>query len=236
MTVIHIPPDGSGPLKPTLARWYNKKRRRHDDHDGWTEWWVKSLAHTGPVTQFAYGTNTPSPWNGRFQKCQVCSIVSGAIAVDADGPEFASTRTARFITPELAFTRRCEFHWHALIDSRLVPAQDWPGQGPIAGGDIKSAGWIPVPGSRHWTDDLYELAHDPAMIVPATPALMAAIIADRADEDARRRAQGRHTGKDGPAAAMTAGATTAPSPEPCWATSCGAWTRSSATPNGSRWP
>ena len=35
------------------------------------------------------------------------------------------------------------------------------------------------------------------MIVPATPALMAAMIADRADEDARRRALGLHTGSGG---------------------------------------
>ena len=188
----------AAPLLPTLARWLNKKLRRYDDHDGWTERWIKKLAHTGPVTQFAYGTNTRSTWAGRFWYCQICSIVSRTVAVDVDSEsEFASTRTAQFISREQAFTFQAEFGYHALIDSRLVPASDWPGQGPIAGGDIKSAGFIPMPGSGHWSGGLYELAHYPAVIVPATTALMAAIIADRADEDARRRAQGLHTGSGG---------------------------------------
>lgn len=190
----------AAPLLPTLARWFNTKRRRHDDHDGWTEKWIKKLAHTGPVTQFAYGTNTRSTWPGRFWYCQMCTWVSKTIAADVDGPEFASTRTARFISREQAFTfqdESSEFHYHALIDARLVPASDWPGQGPIAGGDIKSAGFIPMPGSGHWSGGRYELAHNPAVIVPATPALMAAMIADRADEDARRRALGMHTGSGG---------------------------------------
>jgi len=184
-------------LAPTTARWYNKRRRRHNDHDGWTERWAKVLAHRGSYEQFAYGTDTPSTWNGRFQVCQICSIWSGAIGVDVDGPAFASTRTARLITPELAFTRRAEHHWHALIDARCVPEQDWPIQGPICGGDIKSAGFIPVPNCWHYSGDLYELAHSPAVIVPATPELMAAIAADRADENTRARAEGRYVSGGG---------------------------------------
>ena len=187
----------SGPLAPTTARWKNSRRRVRDDRGQWTDKWRKVLAHTGSMEQFGYGTDTPSTWRGRFQVCQVCTWQSKAIAVDVDHEyEYASTRTTWLITPELAFTRRGKWNWHALIDARCVPASDWPGQGPIAGGDIKSNGFIPVPGSEHYSGDEYELARNPAVIVPATPELMAAILADRADADAARSA-GRYASASG---------------------------------------
>ena len=187
-----------GPLAPTTARWKNSRRRVRDELTGeWTDKWRKVLAHNGPMTQFAYGTDTPTTWTGRFQKCQVCTWQSGALGVDVDYEDlFASTRTARLVGREQAFTVRGRFRYHILVDGRWVPEQHWPGQGPIAGADIKSNGFIPVPNCWHYEGDLYELAHNPAIIVPATPELMAAIGADRADADAARVA-GRYPGHGG---------------------------------------
>jgi len=180
----------AGPLMPTTARWKNKRRRVRDELTGeWTDRWAKILAHKGPVTQFAYGTDTPSLWRGRFQRALMCTWVSKAVVVDVDvEQEFASTRTARLVGREQAFTTRGEFRYHVLVDGRWVPEQDWPGMGPIAGGDIKSAGFVPAPGSEHYSGDEYKLAYRPAVIVPATPELMAAIMADRADAEAARAA------------------------------------------------
>jgi len=196
-----VPPDGYRPLLPTTARWKNKRRRVRDDRGEWSDRWAKILCHKGPVTQFGYGTDTPSDWTGRFQIALMCTWVSKAIVVDVDIEQyFASTRTARFVGRDQAFTQRGEFRYHILIDGRWVPEQDWPGMGPICGGDIKSAGFVPAPGSEHYGGDQYELAYRPAMIVPATPELMAAINADRADAEAARaagRPPGGHRGSGG---------------------------------------
>jgi hypothetical protein len=173
------------PLKRTTARWYNKRRRVHGLDGEWTDRWDKTLAHRGEMTQFRYGTDTPSTWRGRFQVCLICTRQSGAIAVDVDYPdEYATTRTGRLIGRPHAFTTRGE-RYHVLIDARFVPAQDWPVQGPIAGGDIKSNGWIPVPGCVHFSGEIYRKASSPVMIVPAWPGLIEAMSADRADAHAR---------------------------------------------------
>jgi hypothetical protein len=56
-------------------------------------------------------------------------------------------------------------------------------QGPIPGADIKSNGFIPKPGSEHWSGERYEPVIRPdglVTIVSATPEMIAAINADRA--------------------------------------------------------
>jgi hypothetical protein len=200
------------PLKWTTAQWRNATRRRrnptahnpgdhlYDNHP------VKELCHSGPLEQFAYGTYTPSDWRprGGFQRCIICTPVSGVIADDVDDPEaYAGTRTVQFIRFEHRISERGD-HWHALIDCRPVPPSDWPVQGPIAGGDIKSNGWIPVPGCGHHSGMQYEPAWHPGrklLIVTATPPMMAAINADLEDEKQRRQpersAQARGNGGGG---------------------------------------
>jgi hypothetical protein len=185
------------PLKPTTARWYNKRRRVRDYHGEWTDRWSKALAHTGPLSQFAYGTDTPSTWRGRFQLCLICTRGSGVIALDVDFEgQYQATRTARLIGREAAFTTRDE-RYHLVIDARWVPEQDWPKQGPIAGGDVKSNGWIPVPGSEHYSGEIYQPVRNPPVIVPAWPGLMAAMRADRADHEAASPSRGGHGGGHG---------------------------------------
>lgn len=194
MTSTNITDYRAGPLLPTTARWKNKRRRVRDDRGEWSDRWAKVLCHKGPVAQFEYATDTPSPWTGRFQIALMCTWQSKAIVVDVDIEEdFASTRTGRLVGRGQAFTFRGNFRYHIMIDGRWVPEQEWPGQGPIGGGDIKSAGFVPAPGSWHYGGEVYELAYRPAVIVPATPELMAAIRADRADAEAAR-AQGRPPG------------------------------------------
>jgi hypothetical protein len=196
------------PLKPTTARWYNKRRRVPGLDGEPVDRWSKVLAHTGPLTQFGYNTDTPSTWQGRFQLCLICTRQSGAIAVDVDYPDqYATTRTGRLIGREAAFTTRGE-RYHVLIDARWVPEQDWPAQGPIAGGDIKSNGWIPVPGSEHYSGEIYQPTHNPPVIIPATLELTAAMRADRADADAnggRVPGGGNGGGHDGEIAAAVLG-------------------------------
>jgi hypothetical protein len=146
--------------------------------------WSKVLAHDGPMTQFAYGSNTASNWQRPLQLALICTPGSGTIAVDVDYPdEFAQSRTGALLGRQHAFTTR-GWGFHVVIDARFVPEQDWPRQGPIAGGDIKSNGWIPVPNSNHHSGDIYQPAYDPPLVIPAWPELIAAINADRSSHDA----------------------------------------------------
>lgn len=181
------------PLQLTTARWKNRKRRGQLVNGEPCERWSKVLAHQGSYEQFSYGTNTPSDWDGPLQRAIICAPQSGLIAVDVDDEQaYLGTRTGQMLGRAQALTTRGP-GFHILIDARMVPAGDWPGQGPIAGADIKSRGFIPFPGSQHYSGELYELADiggGRGQIIPATPELVAAIRADRADHDASRRAAG----------------------------------------------
>jgi hypothetical protein len=174
------------PWQPTIARWINRRRQRKPsvlNPEGDPKW-SKVLAHDGPMTQFAYGSNTASHWQRPVQLALICTPGSGTIAVDVDYPdEFAQTRTGALLGRQHAFTVRGE-RFHDVIDARFVPLEEWPRQGPIAGGDIKSNGWVPMPGSNHYSGDIYQPARWPPLVIPAWPELIAAINADRADHDA----------------------------------------------------
>lgn len=175
---------GPEPLKLTTARWFNAVRRyRNFPHGEWAEKPVKKPAFDGHLTQFAYGTDTPSSWNRRdLQRCSILAPHTGLLVVDVDYPgQFATTRTARLVGREHAWSTRGE-RCHIPVDYRSIPPDQWPKQGPIAGGDIKSNGWVPVPGSWHYSGERYEPTGLPLeAITRCTPELASAILADRED-------------------------------------------------------
>ena len=169
------------PLLLTRARWLNRRHKTRDVRGEPTEKWSKVLAHTGSYEQFEYGTDTDSSWSGRLQRAIICSPWSGVLAIDVDHEQaYMSTRTAQYITRADAISTRGG-GYHVLIDARMVPREHWPRQGPIPGGDIKSCGFIPMPGCLHWSEARYEpVLHDGlTRVVAATPELIAAINADR---------------------------------------------------------
>jgi hypothetical protein len=181
---------GQQPLLPTTGRWFNDFSEARQGPDG--KWIIKPPkihAHTGKYTQFRYGCDHPSTWKIRtLQPSLICCPTSMAIGVDVDYPElFATTRTARFIGRAQAISTVGE-RYHAQLDFRGVPAIAWPRQRPIRGADIKSRGFIPVPGCVHYTGQLYQPVPG-AVAVPWTRELLGAIIADQDDEQARRKAE-----------------------------------------------
>ena len=189
---------GPEPLRPTTARWKNKRRRVRDDRGEWTDKWAKVLAHEGGYEQFRYGTHTETTWTGNsFQKAIICSPWSGVIAVDVDNEtEYKTTRTGQLIGREHAISTRGR-GYHILIDARGVPPGQWPfAQRPIAGADIKSCGFIPVPGSWHYSGELYEPVPG-ARVLAVTPELIGAILADQADLAASGGGSGGHGGTGG---------------------------------------
>jgi len=177
--------DSSGPLRLTTARWYNK-RRIVKDHDGESaERWSKVLAHRGPLTQFAYGTDTDADTpSSDLQVCFILTFGTRIFVIDADNvQEFGTTRTSAIAGRDQALSTRDD-HFHILVDARNIPVDQWPRQKPIAGADIKSNGFVPVPGSVHYSGERYEPVIHPGnkvTIVPCTPELLAAIRADQAD-------------------------------------------------------
>jgi hypothetical protein len=116
-------------------------------------------------------------------------------------PGFLDTRTAALIGRAQALTTRGPDHYHILLDLRAIPIEDWPRQRPIAGADIKTNGFIPFPGSWHYSGDRYELTdfgkHGRPGYVTAWPELIEAIKADQDDLARARRAGGGGSGGGG---------------------------------------
>lgn len=180
-----------------------------DSRGEWTERWSKVLAHQGGYEQFRYGTDTPagtqpSKGDGLLQRNIIGSLWSGVILLDVDREqEFLTTRTAQHIGRADAISKR-GWGFHDLIDARKVPPEHWPRQGPIAGADIKSCGFIPMPGCEHYSGELYQPVWQPGPMI-ATPELIAAINADRAEQTGRNHERyaggGDGGGHDGEVAA-----------------------------------
>lgn len=176
------------PLRFTLGRWFNKLR----DDGGWS----KAPAYREGFTYdgFAYGSDTPEQFTPEtpVQYSIICSPATGVLAIDVDYPEnLASSRTGEHVSWQDAVSSRGG-HFHVLVDMRDVEPQDWPVQGRTAWGDVKAAGFVPWPGSVHYSGEQYAAAGDwQSRVVTCTPELAAALRADRDEHALRRLAEAR---------------------------------------------
>jgi hypothetical protein len=173
------------PLRLTLAQFRNWRKfvkPRHHNDDG--ERRGRKIAHTGLMSQFAYGSRTRSTWGGGgFQWCYVLTRRTRAFVIDVDDEaEYSTTGLARLVNREHAMSRRGPDRYHVLVDGRQVPDADWPDHAEIRGvnglhaGDILSNGWAPVPGSWHYNlEERYEPVGGYVHAVPCTPQIIAAI-------------------------------------------------------------
>lgn len=191
--VAEIPDD----FRFTFAWWHNAGivRRQlvgglHVDKTAWH----KHLSHGGSYDQFAYGTEKTMPggYGGKcanskvehhdehgHQRAVVCAKQTHLFVVDVDDPiNYATSQTARLLGKEQAMTTRGA-GWHVYI---YVPPElmaQWPRQGVIPGGDVKSNGFVPAPLTVHYSHHKYELTAG-ASVVVATPEILQAVNADRA--------------------------------------------------------
>lgn len=166
-------------LRPTLAPW-----RIAGDPP------TKIFAKRGPVSQYAYGTGyDTSLWRPDWQKGYVCSWQSGRIVADrdADGFEELMERCGIPLSPVRVNTGRSG-GYRLHYDGRGLSYEDWPGQRPLYApdgthvGDIKSCGFVPVPGSRHPNGNFYQMAPEAGREgdeLPWLPGYNAAIDADQ---------------------------------------------------------
>ncbi len=177
------------PFRFTTGRWYNKRR---DDGD-----FAKAPAYREGFTYegFGYGTDTPedfTPDGAPLQVSLICSRTAALLAVDVDYPEnLPGSATGEYVSWADAISTRGS-HFHAAVDMRGVPDADWPVQGRTAWGDVKAAGFIPLPGSVHKSGARYEAAPGwEGRLLRATPELLSALRRDRDGHALARLAQAR---------------------------------------------
>ncbi|MBO2460990.1 bifunctional DNA primase/polymerase [Actinomadura violacea] len=141
--------------------------------------WSKKPSIKGAFTEYEYGSvhtvDDPQghevigyPTDTDVEAVQVgviCSPRSGLLVIDVDDPEaYAETDLGELLPlEEYAYTRRGA-GGHIYLDMRHVPTDRWPTQGPIRGGDIKSAGYVAAAGSLHYSGDRYERTGKPVLV------------------------------------------------------------------------
>lgn len=177
------------PFRFTTGRWFNKLRE-----DGG---WSKAPAYREGFTYdgFAYGTDTPedfTPADSPLQASLICSRSAQFLAVDVDYPEhLAASAAGQHVSWADAISTRGS-HFHVGIDMREVAPEDWPVQGRTAWGDVKAAGFIPVPGCVHYSGEPYAASPGwESRVIRCTPELAAALRADRDEHALRRLAEAR---------------------------------------------
>lgn len=197
----------TGAFNFTTGRWFNKPRE-----DGG---YAKAPAYREGFSydDFAYGTDTPEGYAppadapGGLQRSLICSKSTFLLAVDVDYPEnLPGSAAGAHVSWNDAISARGS-HFHVGIDMRGVAPEDWPVQGRTAWGDVKAAGFIPVPGCVHYSGELYAAAPDwPSKIIPATPELLKALRADREEHALRRLSAARQALGQAPGTRLPDGA------------------------------
>lgn len=204
-----------GPFSFTVAWWHNAlvtRRRLVGGAVVDATAWYKHLSHGGRgwYDHVAYGQVLAKPqgYGGRcsdpaveqhdghgHQAALVCCRASRLLVVDVDDPDrYAASRTSQHVSAIQAMARRgAGWHAYVVVPPDLAAGPAWPRQGPIPGGDVKSAGFVPMPGSYHYLGERYEPTPD-GELIPATGELLAALRADRAEHDQRRGGAGTGDG------------------------------------------
>lgn len=193
----------TGTWEPTVLPWKNVIRqvRRGVDRDGIPnveERGVKVMALSQPMTAYERGSKTGLPG---CHPGLVCARHTDTLVMDVDDHAFHDSELGRYFV-ERGFkpwsTRGASYgraNAHYVFDATNV--EGWVKQGPIVGGDIKSNGFIPLPGTPHWTGDLYEPQLDENGNLPVntlTQADLEMFIAARSHRIGG--ASGSHTGQD----------------------------------------
>lgn len=180
------------PLRFTYLPWQNVEET--EPYPGYPAYirrgtgrWSKKPSVYGAFTAYEYGSVTTVETHGvevidypkntdveRIQQGVVCTPASGLIVMDVDDPEvYVSSPLGQVLPLDLAYTRRGR-GGHIYIDARRYAGTSlWPTQGPVQGGDVKSAGYVAASGSQHYTGSNYERTGQP--VLPGSDEIMTAL-------------------------------------------------------------
>lgn len=155
------------------------------------------LAHGGPYSQYEYGGNYPyapgcgfgyhpeTGQDGPLQPAVICGPTTAALGVDVDNAEaFAASETGKLLRRDQAWCTRGE-GFHIVLDVRGLDVSQVK-QGPTGWGDLKWKGFLPYPGSEHYSGEKYEPTG--LGVLTGQPAVIAAVMADRAKHAAAKKA------------------------------------------------
>lgn len=187
--------DDNQVLQLTLAWWHNAftERGKRDQYGERLARFIKVLSHSGELAQFRYGSNEPEPQpclskkhshipgRSQHQRAIILTPETRFFAIDVDDPSlFYGTATSRLVSRHgAASTRGDGYHVLAHVPDELM--HSWPSQCSIPGADVKSNGWVPLPGSVHYSGELYKpnVRDGNLVTIEATAELLAAIRTDR---------------------------------------------------------
>ena len=101
-------------------------------------------------------------WARRWQVGFACSWRTGLITIDVDSPaEFDDWELSHYVPDTVRVATGREGGYHLYLDCRhlraSVPLEEWPRQGDIPGGTLKTNGFVGAPGSRHPSGRLYRV-------------------------------------------------------------------------------
>ena len=126
-------------------------------------------------------------WANRWQVGFACSWRTGLIALDVDDP-------VAFLEWDIEFPETLTVSsgrmggYHLYLDFRhlraVVPHSEWPVQGDIPGGTLKSAGFTGAPGSAHPNGKLYRVVSGP-VVAKGSLSLLRALASYRAKREQR---------------------------------------------------
>jgi Bifunctional DNA primase/polymerase, N-terminal len=104
-------------------------------------------------------------WARRWQVGFACSWRTGLIVLDIDDPaEFDDWAISHEVPETVRVATGREGGYHLYLDCRhlrsTIPLEEWPRQGDIPGGTLKTNGFVGAPGSRHPSGRQYRVMSD----------------------------------------------------------------------------
>jgi Domain of unknown function (DUF927) len=177
----------------TWCRWNHTTRKAGRDRDGQTRIrYIKKFALEGEVESYAYGTFCAFPREMDTQPGLICAPHARFLVAECDDDdEFDLALLGDNPVPTVRSSRG--FHYYHAVPPELTHLM--PSDGPLPGGDLQTAGFVPAPGCTHPSGAVYTLVADHLPV--ADEAMLLRLRAARTRQNERQREVYRERGGTG---------------------------------------
>jgi hypothetical protein len=177
----------------TWCRWNHTTRKAGRDRDGQTRIrYIKKFALEGEVESYAYGTFCAFPREMDTQPGLICAPHARFLVAECDDDdEFDLSLLGDNPVPTVRSSRG--FHYYHAVPPELTHLM--PTDGPLPGGDLQTAGFVPAPGCTHPSGAIYTLVSDHLPV--ADEAMLLRLRAARTRQNERQREVYRERGGTG---------------------------------------